>query len=157
MPRPFSQDGTSITQVPTITAGAYSAKDAVGGLLTFANAARAAGGTGIIHSLTLADKADAKAVLELWLFDRTFAAVADNAAFDPTDAELLTCVGVIPIAAADYFSAADNGAACVRNINLQYMLKSDGTALFGQLKCIATPTYASTSDLSVTLAIEYRD
>jgi hypothetical protein len=35
---------TTISQTPTVTAGAYAANDAVGGLLTFANAARATGG-----------------------------------------------------------------------------------------------------------------
>lgn len=35
--------GITISQTPTVTAGAYSAGDAAGGLLTFANAARESG------------------------------------------------------------------------------------------------------------------
>jgi hypothetical protein len=36
-----------------------------------------------------------KATVELWLFDTTFTPDNDNAAFTPTDAELLTLVGII--------------------------------------------------------------
>ena len=66
-----------ITQTPAITAGAYHAGDAVGGLLTFANAASVYKGDGIISKLTLVDNAKQAAVLTLWLFDRTFTASAD--------------------------------------------------------------------------------
>ncbi|MBU2395757.1 MAG: hypothetical protein KKH70_20675, partial [Gammaproteobacteria bacterium] len=38
--------GITIQQTPTVTAGAYSANDAVGGLLTFANAGRVSAGGG---------------------------------------------------------------------------------------------------------------
>jgi hypothetical protein len=51
--------GTTISQTPTITAGAYAAGDAVGGLLTFANAARVSGGGG---SAQLSE--DAQALLD---------------------------------------------------------------------------------------------
>ena len=48
--------GISISVTPTVTAaGAYAAKDAVGGEMTFANAVRVAGGSGIINSVTIAD------------------------------------------------------------------------------------------------------
>jgi len=36
--------GITISQTPVVTAGAYSANDAVGGLLTFADAAPLVGG-----------------------------------------------------------------------------------------------------------------
>ena len=146
--------GISISVTPVITdASAYSAKDAVGGEMTFANAARLAGGQGVINSVTIADNDDEKAGLELWLFSATVAEAADHSPMDFTDAELLTCVGVIPISTADYFSIADNGVACLRGIGLQF--KCAATSLFGQLKCTGTPTYTAHDDLTVTLGIEY--
>jgi len=153
--RVYVNGGISIAQTPTITAGAYSAKDAVGGLLTFANAARVSGGKSVLNSVVIIDYDDEEAGLELWLFDQTFSATADNAAWDPSDADLANCVGVVPISAADYYSAADNGVATVPGVGLEFKLA--GTSLFGQLKCTGTPTYTATSDLKVVLAIEYLD
>lgn len=147
--------GISISVTPTITAGAYAAKDAVGGEMTFANAVRLSGGSGIINSVVIVDEGDVKAGLELWLFHTTVAEAADNAAMDFTDSELLTCVGVIPISTGDYYSLADNGVGCVPRVGLQF--KCAATSLFGQLKCTGTPTFPSTDGLTVTLMIEYLD
>lgn len=152
---PVIGGGIVIAQTPAITAGAYHAKDAVGGKLTFANAVRAAGKRGIIRSLRIVDKADVKAELELWLFDQDFGASADNAAFDPTDADLANCLGVIPVSTSDYFSANDNGVATFGNVGL--LFQAVATSIYGQLKCVGTPTYASVSDLIVKVAIEYLD
>jgi len=147
--------GINITQTPTITAGAYSAKDAVGGLLTFANAVRVSGGSAVLNTVIIKDNDDEKAGLELWLFNADPTVVADNAAMDFTDANMLKCVGIVPISTSDYYSLADNGAACVRGIGLQFQCAV--TSLFGQLKCTGTPTYTATSDLSVIIAVEYLD
>lgn len=144
--------GTQVfpSATPTITAGAYTAKDAVGGRLEFANAVRAEIRTGIVLKVVIVDKAAQNAELVLFLFDRPFTATADNAAFDPTDADLANCVGVITINAFNYVSANDNSVAtkeCVLDFSLT------GTTLYGQLMCTGTPTYASTSDLKIALGI----
>lgn len=139
------------SQTPTVTAGAYHAKDAVGGLLTFANAARVAAGSGVIHAVTIIDNAAQSAELVLVLFDRTFTASADNAAFDPSDADLANCIGVIKITSTDYQALADNAVACVKGIGLPYELPAAGTSLFGQLMCTGTPTYVAATDLTVKL------
>lgn len=145
--------GIMISVVPGITAGAYIAKDAVGGLMTFANAVRAAGGTAILNSIVIGDNDDEKAGLELWLFSQDPTAVADNAPMDFPDASMAYLQGIVPIATADYYSLLDNGAACLRGVGLEF--KCAATSLFGQLKCTGTPTYTAISDLTVTLGIEY--
>lgn len=144
---------TTISQTPAITAGAYSALDAVGGLLTFANAARISGGTIMVHSVTINDLTTQRASLVLVLFDRSFTATTDNAAFDPSDADLVNCVGIIPITAGDYQAFNDNAVACVRGLGL--IAKLNGTDLFGQLflPTGSAPTYASTSDLEVVVGV----
>jgi len=147
--------GLSISQTPTITAGAYSAKDCVGGLLTFANAARKSGGKGIINTVTIIDNDDEGAGLELWLFNADPTVQADNAPMDFSDANMLKCVGVISISSANYYSLADNGATCLRGVGLQFQCAV--TSLFGQLKCIGTPTYTGTNDLTIILGVEYLD
>lgn len=143
------------TTAPVVTAGIYSAKDVVGQMLTFANAVRQPGGKSKINTLVLTDLAFVANVLELWLFDRVFASpIADNGVFDIADGELAYCVGVIPIAAADYFQATDDQVAVVRNVGLEFTL-AYGTILYAQCKCVGTPTYASVADINWSLAGEY--
>lgn len=142
---------TIIAATPTITAGAYGAKDAVGGLLTFANAVRVAGGTGTLHAVTVVDDGMQSAELVLVLFDQSFTPTADNAPFDPSDADLENCIGKVVVLAADYNAFVDNAVACRSGIGLP--LKLDGTSLYGQLMCTGTPTYTSTADLTVKVHI----
>ena len=140
----------TVSQTPTVTVGAYSALDAIGGLLTFADIFNAQGGTGVLHTLIITDLAKQSAAMELWLFDRTFTADTDNAVFDVEDTDLPNCIGVIPIATADWFASNDSSVACVRNIGL-VATAMNGATLYGQLKAVGTPTYASVSDLTIKL------
>lgn len=119
----------AITQTPTVGTAAYVAKDAVGGLLTFANAARASGGSIIVDSVTVVDKSQTMLVLDLVLFNVTFTGPTDSSVFDPTDAELLTCVGVVPITTWTDFN--DNSVAHRSGLGLNIVLA--GTSLFGAL------------------------
>ena len=142
------------TATPTITAGAYAAGDAVGGLLTFSAVNGFTGKPIVIESAIITDKGDQNATLNLLLFDRTFTADADNAVFDPEDADLPNIVGLIVWAVADYGNWTDNCAGFKHNLNMAVL--PNGTDLFGQLYIPtggSTPTYASTSDLSVILTI----
>lgn len=141
---------TRISQTPTVsTTPAYTAKDAVGGLLTFANAARTSGGTIIIESVAVIDNSQQMPALDLVLFDRTFSASTDNAAFDPTDADLANVIGVIPIASWADFN--DNSVATRYGLGLA--AKLDGTSLFGQLVTRSTPTFVATTDITVIVTV----
>lgn len=141
---------TRISATPTISAGsAYAAGDAVGGLLTFANAARTSGGTITVQTVVIIDKDQELAPLELVLFDRTFTATADNAAFDPSDADLANVVGVVKVS--DYSSFNDNSVATRSGIGLA--AKLDGTSLFGQLVVRSAPTYTADSDITVIVQV----
>lgn len=138
-----------LTATPTITAGAYVANDAVGGLLTFANAARSSGGSIIIEGITIVDEASQAAALELVLFDQTFTNTADNAAFDPTDADLANVIGVIAVST--YYTFTDNSVAT--RFGLGLACKLSGTSLFGQLLTRGAPTYVATDDITVILHV----
>jgi len=145
------------TVTPTITAGAYSAGDAIGGLLEFENAASVYVQSGIIRNVIITDRAKQAAVMNLWLFNRTFTATVDNAAFTPSDADLDNCIGVVNIVAANWFPAALSSVAVAsyQNPNFWFKLQDPGDAsLYGQLVAVGTPTYVATDDLSVTLIIE---
>ncbi len=139
-----------LSVTPTVsTSPAYTAKDAIGALMTFSNAVRASGGTCRIESLQLEDKGQQMASLDLVLFDRSITAPTDNAIFAPSDAELVNCVGVIPVGY--YADFSTNSVATVNNVGLSVSL--NGTDLFGALVARGTPTYTSTTDIVVTLTI----
>ena len=142
-----------ISVTPTVTAGAYSAKDVVGGLLTFANAASKYRGSGIIRKVTVKNDAMVADVLWLNLFNQAPATIADNGAYDPTDAEMLTCIGSIPIVAADYILGTDNAIA-TKLVEFPFVLVAGGTSLFAYLSTVATPTYVAVTDVTVKLTIE---
>lgn len=143
-----------VSSTPVITAGAYSALDQVGGVNTLTNAAGAPGGTAKLTSLTIVDKGQGKAVLEVWLFRSAPTMVgADNDAFDITDAQLGKAIGHIAVAATDYKDAASSGSlACVKNVGL--VCDSADGHLYYVLKCTGTPTYVAVSDLTLKFGFE---
>lgn len=137
---------------PTVsTTPAYTAKDAVGALMTFSNAARFSGGGGTLLAVQIEDKAQQMKDLDLVLFDRSITAPTDNAVFDPTDTELSQCIGVLQIGAGMYADFNDNSVAVLNGIGLEFVL--NGTDLFGVLVARGTPTYVATTDIVVTLTI----
>lgn len=142
-----------IAQTPTITAGIYTAADAVGGLLTFASAVSVYKGDARIVKVVVIDDAKQDANLILHLFDRTFTAMVDNANWAPSDADMQNSIGHIEIPTASYFAGADNSKATIL-VEFDFALVSGGTSLFGQLECVATPTYAATDDLTVKLTVQ---
>jgi hypothetical protein len=135
-----------------VTAGLYTANDAVGGLLTFANAVRNSGGGGIIKSMIVIDDAGQDASLELWLFSQTFTAIADNGVFDISQPDLRNLVAIIATADGSYYASGTESAARVE-ASQRYDLA--GTSLFGQLVTRGGPTYAATDDVTVILEVLY--
>lgn len=75
---------------------------------------------------------------ELWIFSTDITEVADNAAFAPLDAEMLTLVAIVPIASVSwYVGKADSGAsgnavAVIDNLDIPIRTAGDGR-LFAQL------------------------
>ena len=147
-------EGVTLALIPAITAGAYSANDAVGGLLTFPLAARTniSEGGSILVGVVIVDDAGQDAELELWLFDRTFTAMADNAAWAPSEADLEKCIAVISTVGSTWRAAGTPSVIqieCTRRIDLV----AGGTSLFGQLVTRGTPTYAAVDDLTVKIQL----
>jgi hypothetical protein len=149
-------DVLEVSITPTITAGAYTAGDALGGLLTFASVVRTAGGHGEIVKVTIQDNAKQSAPMDLVLFNQTFTATADNAPFDPTDADLANCIGYISVAATDYAEFNDNGVATKASglqMPFEYKLAAAGSSLFGQLVIRNGDTFAAVNDVTVKITV----
>jgi len=145
-----------VEQTPTITAGAYSDLDAVGGLLEFEDVCTAYSNAFEIVRAIIRDNAKQDAKLYLILFSKTFTPTADNDAFAVSDADLANIVGALLIV--DYVSFNANSLGTVdeehRRMSFPGLLVESGTSLFGQLMVeTSTPTYAAVDDLSVELVI----
>jgi hypothetical protein len=142
---------------PTITAGAYSAADAVGGLLEFENVCTSYSNSGELVKAIVTDKAKQNALLHLALFSRAFTPTADNAPFAVSDADLANLISVIHFEVADYASFDANSAALIGfdalAVSMPYVLVPGGTSLFGQLYTGGTPTYVATNDLTIKLIV----
>lgn len=143
----------SLAVTQTTNASAYEAGDAVGGKITITNAMRISGGTGILQSIDLIDKANQKAAMELLIFnsDPTAATITDDTAF-VYSTDISKQIARIPIAASDYVTL--NSIATVSLGGLSRIVKASGSAnLFAALVTTGTPTYTSTSDIIITFGI----
>jgi len=114
---------------------AYTAGDVVadtpGTRFTFSGLPISTGQGGMIQTVVVIDSVVAATPpdLELWLFDADVAAIADNAAFAPTDAELLNLVGIVTLATASFKKGTVNQACVSQNLGCSF--KSD--ILYGVL------------------------
>ncbi len=88
-----------------------------------------------VTSANVATKPD----LELWLFDTAVTMDNDNAVFTPTDAELLTCVGVVRFPTGSFLvgdatSGAGGNSLChVSNLGVPVSAAQNITVLYGVL------------------------
>ncbi len=105
-------------------------------ILTFANAARAVGGGGVIQNAVMVDSAaeTLKPSIELYLFDTAPAMENDNEAWAPTDAEMEKCLGVIVFdgtATGKFKAGSGNGVVAADALSLSYQCAAASTSLFG--------------------------
>jgi hypothetical protein len=137
-----------------VTNGAYSIGDVVGGLITFANAASAAGKRSVIHTITLSGVAAIP--YELWFFASDIATpAADNAAFALVAADAAMCKGWIPIVVTDYATAQTAfSVATLRSVGFEFTCTA--TTLYAYLKA-TTVTSPGTATLTLTIKGDFID
>jgi hypothetical protein len=135
----------------TIATTAYTVGDQVGTQFTFANAARATGGTGYIVGAVLISAADIIGAYDLVLSRESITLAADNAAYAISDADALKLVGVVPLSAA--YDIGNNRVAQAFNLAIPYDCAA--TSLFGGLITRVGHTFfAATTDLQINLFVE---
>lgn len=142
---------------PVCDTNIYASGDLIGGLLTFANAARVAAGSGTIQGVVIGDLAKQDSAIDIVFFNAnpdgtTF---TDQAALDIADADIPKIIGVMKVLASDYSDFNDNSVATKAPFGLPFKLAS-GTSIYACLVCRGTPTYASASDLTPKVKI-YQD
>lgn len=133
---------------PTLSVGAtYVANDFVGTdhtAMTFAGVARANGGSGHIVDATLFDYVVANVTAELWLFDTAPGGLAnDSEAFTITDADALTCIGIIQFA--QYYASALNSISngIIPNGLLGFKCTAGVDDIYGCLVTRGAPAYTN--------------
>lgn len=140
-----------VSLTPTITAGAYSANDVVGGRLAFA--VPSASGAGFVRAVRVVDDDDEKAASKLYLFSAAPTSINDNAAVSALVlADLKKLIGVVTIANASFASINSNAYLISGGLSIPYTT-TDGY-LYAYLTCDATPTYTAVTDLTITLTVE---
>ena len=151
-------DTAQVSFTPTITSGsAYSAGYTMGGIQTISNAMRVSSGKGTIASLLVTDASNQKSAIDILFFDSTPSGgtYTDRAALVLAAADLPKLVRKVSVAASDYvtygsYAIADIGAIC------KAISANGGTSLYALIVCQGTPTYTSTSALSLKVGL-YRD
>lgn len=141
---------------PTVdTAAAYSVDDYLGVVTTppSITLGRQNGGTGFIHGITVMDKAKLNLPMELWLFDTTFTAPANNAAWAVSDTEVLTAI--CQIGWSNYAITANNSIAVLRGLNQPFKCAAGSTLAYVALVVRATAgsAFGTSSDIKVRLLI----
>ena len=143
----------AIRLTPTISTSIYAAGDAVGGLLTFTNISSNPDSGVVLRGVLIHDEDNEAVNLELVLFSETFTPTADNAEFNPSDADLLNCLGAVLIDS--WFAFSGNAMGVERDVGMPLKLTGSSGSLFGQLVTRGgTPTYTATDDLSVTILLD---
>lgn len=148
--------GVSASITPTITVSttpAYTAGDSIGGKITLANAVRVSGGTALLASVMILDRANQKPAGTILIYnaDPTAATLTDNAAVvNSTDD--LKVIAAIPVAATDYVTI--NGKAYANpSFDAKVVKAASGTSLFASFTTTTTPTFAVTTDWQMTFGL----
>lgn len=138
-----------VSATPTLDTLIYASGDSLHtAVLSFANAVRVSGGSGVVDKLIVVDKDLQSAAGELWLFSASVTPAAANAAHSISDADAALCVGVIPFGT--YYASALNSVSVAKDIRLPFTVAA--TTLFGIAVTRGTPTYTA-SGLVVSLQI----
>ena len=141
------------------TAGDIIAAVTTNNHLTFSDVVEDSGGTGSIDGVRVTSSANqsTKPDLELWLFHTDITEVGDNVAFAPTDAEMLTRVGIIDLSVdnwkAGHSGSGATGNACIEVSNLGAIFNTATKDLIGVLVVRNGYTPVSSEIFTVELLI----
>lgn len=148
--------GFSVAVAPTVTAGAYSAGDIMGGLLEFDLVAPGNDMPFILQEVQIALKSAVSPALLLVLLsaDPSGTTKTDNAAYSLAAADVFKVVASLPINTLGGYLTDHGTPNTIRLGNLAIpMLPAAGTRkIYGLLVDLTGVTLASTSDLQVRLS-----
>ncbi len=151
-----------VTATPTVSLTAYTAKDNMGGKITFTDLTDkfndAPNNTGRIISVVLANAAAVAQVNTIRVFffnaDPTASTLTDAAAMDIGDADLGQVIGQVAVTVATYGDlGADNTVGGIHNLNIPFDLGTR-TSLFAAMQVVGAEDLAGTDDIILTVGLE---
>ena len=147
-PRPYNDRIVVQSAGLTTATTAYTSGDQLGTVLTFTAPPRASGGYATLVGAVLIDEAKVTGPVELYIFDRSVTAAADNAAADFSDADMANLVGII-----DFPSPKTLTSNYVSlGTPLPQVLKANAADLYGYLVTRSGHTFfAAVTNLRVIL------
>lgn len=126
---------------------AYAIGDVVADTQELANAVTFNGGTSVVQSIVLLDRADQTASEYILYFLKTNVSLGtENAAISITDDNAGNILGWVTITADDWADLIGSKVACLRNIGLLLEAAADSTSVYVALVNVdGTPTFAADS------------
>ena len=152
-----------VTATPTITSGsAYASGNQLGGLLTLSGINGGGSGGCVLQDVIVTDKAGQSAAIDVLLFDASVSLGSDKSAVSISAADITAhCLGNLKVTAGMYSATGTPSVATFNGSNMPLLLKpalgvGTGTGtLYAALVCRGTPTYTSTSDLTVKFKFSF--
>ena len=143
--RYYSVEDVAVT--PTITAGAYSANDVIGGLMTFSISGMNTGG--MSGTLRIRDNGAVGPAMVLYVFKEAPTAIADNAAFSLVDADSDKLIGIITVGTWDDLTAFKHVRVAGKDdTTSEYIdFRTPNGSIYVYAKVTGTPTMAATNSL----------
>lgn len=130
-----------------VETGAYAAGDALGSKGSFSGVPE----HGYVVGIVVQDRDKEYPVFDLVLFDNNdIGGTTDNAALDPTDAELAYATGAVRVS--DYFAFNDNALGTVSGVRLPFWAREG--SLYFQCVIRAAHTFTAITDLQVAIYVE---
>ena len=144
--------GLSISLSPTVTVGTYTDGMVVGGLIPIASAARASGGSGLVHQVVVGKKTTQTAPYDIFVFHTNpSAAFVDHAPMPDISADFDKLAGVIRCT-----DVVDCGVPQILQAlqqSLVFDLPSGGNTLYAVPVSRGSDTYATTDAVTISLGI----
>lgn len=150
-----------LTLTPTVTLTAYTAKDCMGGKLSFLGAGNTDGvaSAGVIRSVLLGDAAAVTQVAQIrvWFFDSdpSSSTLTDASALDIDDADLDKVCGQVTFASSGAYGdlLVDNTVNGLHDLNIPYDLGT-GTVLFGAIQVEGAEDLVATDDITIRVGVQ---
>lgn len=145
----------AVTVTPTVTAASYSSGQCVGGLMTFASAARAGGpGSGLVQSATITDISGQDSAIDVIVFNAnpSSSTFTDHATCTVNNADLGKVVGVVNVSDCHLLGASAPGVCQGQQQAMPFSLGGGNTTLYAVNFARGTPTYTGTTNISVRIA-----
>lgn len=146
---------TSLINIsPTVTAGAYLAGDSIGGKLTLTDAFRLDRPTGVLESITILDRANQKAAMQILIFNAnpTAATLTNDAPFVASTNDV-NVIASVALAATDYVTVNSKAYATLKGLGITLKNAAGDRDLWAAVVAVGTPTFAAATDFHIKFGI----